>query len=268
MELNTQQQQNILQPQIDLSNSLLLKSTTLKEQVNNLNAMINSLPATDKITKQDAENINKINQLYSKFTNEQKELLGSDSTKLLSGATDILNKLMLHDDTTDTTVTGMDGTSFASDVYLVVTPIKVNGTSAAKFNSTSVSIERATKNIAQLEGKDLLALYDVSLFMDNIKIQPSGKVKVKIKIPDDLIRVTGLDIVHITDDGKVTPMNATVEDGYLVFITTHFSDYAIVGKAIIKEIPKTGSAVDFNSLVSLGILFLLMGLFFVRKKRV
>ena len=74
-------------------------------------------------------------------------------------------------------------------------------------------------------------------------------------------------IVHIAEDGIVTPMNATREGGYLVFTTTHFSDYAIVGKVIAKEIPKTGSPIDSNSLVGLGMLFLLAGLFIVRKKR-
>jgi LPXTG-motif cell wall-anchored protein len=266
IEKLTKEEQSILQTQIDLLNSLLGKSTTLKEQVENLKEMINSLPAADKITKQDSENINKIYELYSNFTNEQKKLLGEDLIKLLSGATDVLNKLMLHDAKTDITVMGIDGTSFTPDVYLVVTPIKVDGTSAAKFSSASVSVESAAKNISQLEGKELLALYDVSLFRDNIKIQPNGKVKVKIKIPDNLINSTGLDIVHISDDGRVTPMNATVEDGYLVFITTHFSDYAIVGKAITKEIPKTGSTVDLTSLVIGGILLSLLGLVLIRKQ--
>jgi len=266
----SKEQQSSLQSQKDLLNSLLSKITTLKQPVEDLRTMINSLPAVDKITKQDLENINKIYSLYNDFNSEQKELLGEDSIKLLSGATDVLNKLMLHDSKTDITVTGIDGTSFTPDVYLLVTPIIGSGTSATKFSSASVSVESASKNDSVLEGKELLALYDVSLFRDNIKIQPNGKVKVKIKIPDNLINTVGLDIVHIADDGKVTPMNATVEEGYLVFITTHFSEYGIVGKvaekAAIEKMPKTGSVIDSNVLVVGGILLCLMGTVIIARK--
>jgi len=262
----TYEQQSILKPEIDLLNSLLSKIHTLKEQVKTLKEMINSLPALDKITKNDAESINKINKLYNDFTNEQKDVLGEDLIKQLDETVKILKKLMLYDADTDTTVTGIDGTSFTTDVYLVVTPIDKD-TDSAGFQLASDNVEAASKYISAVKGKELLALYDVSLFRDGIKIQPDGRVKVKIKIPEGLRNRTGLDIIHIADNGTVTPMNAYVEGEYLVFITDHFSDYAIVAKPVTKEMPKTGSPLDFSVLSVIGAIFILGGLLVLALRR-
>ena len=171
----------------------------------------------------------------------------------------------LYDANNDLTVMGIDGTFFTPNVYLVVTPIS-GRTNESQFKSASKEVENASKYTSKLQGKELLALYDVSLFRDNIKIQPDGNVKVKIKIPEELRNRTGLDIVHIADDGTVTPMNAAIEGGHLVFTTNHFSEYAIVAKSIINDIPKTGSVVDFNSLIIVGILLNLIGIVLIRKK--
>jgi LPXTG-motif cell wall-anchored protein len=260
------EQQKILQPEIDLLNGFIDKINTLKTQVETLKDMINALPAADKITKLDAGNINAINKLLSQLTDEQKQLLGKDLIKQLDDTVEVLKKLMLYDADTDTTVTGIDGTSFTTDVYLVVTPIDKD-TNAAGFQAASDNVEDASKYVSAVKGKEILALYDVSLFRDGIKIQPDGKVKVKIKIPEGFRNRTGLDIIHIADNGIVTPMNAVVEGEYLVFITDHFSDYAIVAKTIAKEIPKTGSSIDFSVLSVIGAIFILGGLLVLTLRR-
>lgn len=261
----TKEQLSILKPQSDLLNSLLNQINTLKDQVKTVKEMMNSLPTHDKITKQDSEDIIKIYKLYSELINEQKELLGEDYIKQFNDILEVLKKIMLYDAETDLTVTNVDGASFTPDIYLIVKPINAD-TDEAKLKSRSKDVEEASKHISELEGKELLALYDVSLFRDNIKIQPDGNVRVKIRIPEELRKCTDFDIVHIADNGAVTSMNAALEDNYLVFTTNHFSEYAIVAKAIIKEIPKTGSVVDFNSLIIVGILFNLIGFVLIRKK--
>lgn len=85
-----------------------------------------------------------------------------------------------------------------------------------------------------------LALYDLKLLDQNGgPIEPvSGAVKVKIKIPDGMsgdLRVYWYD----PDTNKLTNMNAAVEDGYLVFETTHFSAYAIAQPAAASSAPVT-----------------------------
>lgn len=197
----------------------------------------------------------------------KKNSVGEYLVKYLNDCLDALNKLMLHDEKNDITVTGIDGTTFDSEVYLLVTPFKEDNANT-KFTSAAESVKKAANTISEIKDKELVALYDVSLFKDNVKIQPDGKVKVKIKIPENLIGRSGLDIVHISDYGIVTPMHAVVENGYLVFITTHFSDYAIVAQPIEKTLPKTGAVVvDFNLLVVGGVLLILTGLAVISRQR-
>jgi LPXTG-motif cell wall-anchored protein len=268
----TKEQQHILQPQIDILNGLVGKINVLKEEVETVKGMISKLPSAAKVTKNNADLLKSVDNAYNKLTNEQKSLVGDYYVKWLNDCLDALSKLMLHNDENDLTVTGIDGTSFDSDVYLVVTPIKNDSTSTeAKFASSAESVKKAAATVSEIKGKELVALYDVSLFKDNVKVQPDGKVRVKVKVPEEYKGREGLDIVHIADDGTVTPMHAVVEDGYLAFITTHFSEYAIVAvpvaKAATTTIPKTGSPIDLNSLVALGVLLILTGTVVVRRQR-
>lgn len=65
-------------------------------------------------------------------------------------------------------------------------------------------------------------LYDITLRKDGVEIQPDGVVKVKIPAGSEESKV-----YRIETDGTVTDMNAVYEDGYLVFVTEHFSLYAV-----------------------------------------
>ncbi len=70
-------------------------------------------------------------------------------------------------------------------------------------------------------------LYDITLTEDGREVQPSGEVTVRIKVPDGY-NAEKCKVYHVSSDGTAENMNAVVEDGYFVFITSHFSYYAIV----------------------------------------
>ena len=74
------------------------------------------------------------------------------------------------------------------------------------------------------------ALYDITLYgPDDATVQPNGTVKVSIPVPEgmneDLIA-----LYRINEDGTKTLIECTVEEGYVVFYTNHFSLYAVVEK--------------------------------------
>ena len=74
------------------------------------------------------------------------------------------------------------------------------------------------------------ALYDITLYgSDDATVQPNGTVKVSIPVPEgtneDLIA-----LYRINEDGTKTLIECTVEEGYVVFYTNHFSLYAVVEK--------------------------------------
>lgn len=223
----TKEQQSLLNDEINTLKDILGRINNLEGEVEVVNKAIESLPAPKDVKKSDSESVNKAYGLYSNLNTEQKTLVREDLVKKLDDLRNELSKLMLQDSPTGITMTGIGGTSFDPNAYLVVDPINEE-TNSSKITSAKESVKEATKNNDSLKGKELLTLYDIGIFKDNIKIQPNGKVQVKIAIPEEFKDKKGLDIVYISDDGKVVSMNAESDGEYITFITDHFSMYGIV----------------------------------------
>ena len=92
----------------------------------------------------------------------------------------------------------------------------------------------AQTNIEQKvdEKAEVLAVYDISLMLNNEAVQPGGEVKVTIPVPADAGKNDTLVVVFVDDDGNVTPCETVRnEDGTLTFVAEHFSYYAVVSVA-------------------------------------
>ena len=114
---------------------------------------------------------------------------------------------------------------------------------------TKVSIEFANEvsknyklDIQKLEINKELADKDVKFIVDInvldgtnvIKINDT-KMKIRIAIPEDIKGYDQYEVVYILNDEIKETLNATVEDGYIVFETSHLSQYAVVAKNIKQE---------------------------------
>lgn len=73
-----------------------------------------------------------------------------------------------------------------------------------------------------LDGKVVGKLYDITLQKDGEEIVFDGKVQVRIPVEDE-----NSEIFRMENDGTVTNMQATYEDGFMVFVTEHFSLYVV-----------------------------------------
>ena len=102
--------------------------------------------------------------------------------------------------------------------------------------------------------------FNISFVKDNKYVQPNGLVEVRIPIPYGM-KVGSTDVYRQEEDGTWTKLNARQEEGYLVFETEHFSNYAIVGEEeglVIDSLPekltyKIGEKLDYTGLeLSLG----------------
>ena len=81
------------------------------------------------------------------------------------------------------------------------------------------------------------AAYDIYFsFGGAMQTLPSGNYGVRLLIPANL-RDKNLKVIHISDDGNVTDMDATRDGNYMVFETPHFSIYAIV--EVTEVVPET-----------------------------
>lgn len=135
-------------------------------------------------------------------------------------------------------------------------------------SSDSSAYSMVVKLIGQnnaLGNLNSMTVYDLKLLDQNGNpiTKFTGKIKVKVLIPSGMS--SGMKVFWYNPaDGTLTDMNAMQENGYLVFETSHFSDYAIAQfsspvsapntvPAPIQN-PKTGSDTGKNAYVPLALL--------------
>ena len=94
--------------------------------------------------------------------------------------------------------------------------------------SVTQTFDGASYHVLNAEkGNYQKALFDITTLVDGNKVQPNGSVFVKIPLPDGYSAEKTV-VYYITNDGRLEKMDSRVEDGYIIFETTHFSFYAIV----------------------------------------
>ena len=144
---------------------------------------------------------------------------------------------------------------------LTMTPISSEQNTIKEIKSTgvingSITFEKEvsknyTLDIKKVEVKKELADKNVKYVVD-INVLENGhiveindtKMKIRIALPDDLKGYEKYEVVYIKDNQIQETIPATIEDGYIVFETTHLSEYGIVAteKSLntnIIENPKT-----------------------------
>ena len=124
------------------------------------------------------------------------------------------------------------------------TNIKLETTTEVVPAGTTLTAEKVTKGdsyntVVKAVESDVekFVLYDISLMNNNTKIQPNGKVKVSIPVPEgyDTSKIV---VYRVAEDGTKTKLDVTVKDGYITFETDHFSNY-VVGEEKAKETTTT-----------------------------
>ena len=76
-------------------------------------------------------------------------------------------------------------------------------------------------------GEVKTSIFDIATYKNGAKVQPNGEITVKIPLPAGYSNKVFVCYVDSTN-GKVTKIPCEVKDGYVVFKTNHFSEYAIV----------------------------------------
>ena len=80
-----------------------------------------------------------------------------------------------------------------------------------------------------LSNKNVKYLVDINIFENGQVIKISDtKMKIKITLPEELKGYKKYEIVYINDDEIKETIPATIEDGYIVFETSHLSQYGVV----------------------------------------
>ncbi len=115
--------------------------------------------------------------------------------------------------------------------------------------------EVAEKVNENLDDKDLISLYDVSVYNGKKEVlMKDGKYTIKIKLDDNSNNYDNYQIIYVNDDGNIEEyIDGYLEDGYIVFETSHLSQYGVIAKPIEVSVVKT-KKIDWKLLVKIGII--------------
>lgn len=158
----------------------------------------------------------------------------------------------------------------SSDKLVEPTYLGTNIESNIQITSVDSSIPLDTsltvKNVNDSSIKDIIGTenyksYDISLYSDakgaKIEKLENGKFLVKIPVPTEL---NGKDLIvyYIASDGTKEEHEVTIEDGYAIFETNHFSTYILAENTTTEETIENPQTSDNVLLyVTLGIISLI-----------
>ena len=136
------------------------------------------------------------------------------------------------------------------DIVDNTTNIKLEADTTVVPEDTKIVVNRiengSTYETAEKTLKDIVSkmyVYDITLKSNNAEIQPNGKVKISIPIPEDYNKAN-LVVYRIDENGTKTEYTVKVLDNYAVFETDHFSTYVLAEKANIEDNTQTEEPQD------------------------
>lgn len=91
-----------------------------------------------------------------------------------------------------------------------------------------------------LANKNVKYVVDINVLENGEVVKISNtKMKIKIALPEDLKGFNKYEVVYISNDEIKETIPATVEDGYIVFETSHLSQYGIVATNLEEKTEQT-----------------------------
>lgn len=147
--------------------------------------------------------------------------------------------------------------------------INVSITFDKKFDNEYVLDIKKVEIKKELSDKNVKYLVDINILENRevVKINDT-KMQIKIALPEELKGYKKYEVVYILNNEIKETIPATIEDGYIVFETTHLSEYGIVAIEKINntENPKTGDNIGVYLITSLLAVIGLLTIY--RKKQI
>ena len=98
-----------------------------------------------------------------------------------------------------------------------------------------------------LANKNVKYIVDINLSENGQVVKISDtKMKVKIALPEDLKGFNKYEVVYISDGEIQETIPATIEDGYIVFETSHLSQYGIIARNVEEKTEQVNNSETDN----------------------
>ena len=119
---------------------------------------------------------------------------------------------------------------------------------AKEINKDYVLDTKKVEVKKELADKNVKYVVDINVLENGQIVEINDtKMKIRIALPEDLKGYKKYEVVYIKDNQIQETIPATIEDGYIVFETSHLSEYGIVATEKLSntnvENPKTGDNV-------------------------
>lgn len=122
-----------------------------------------------------------------------------------------------------------------------------------------------------LSDKNVKYVVDINVLENGEVVKISNtKMKIRIALPEDLKEFSKYEVVYISNDEIKETISATVEDGYIIFETSHLSQYGIIATNVEEnEInnPKTGDNIIANVILFATSIVIIGTLTIVKRKK-
>ena len=162
-----------------------------------------------------------------------------------------------------------DAGSSSEGVKEITSSSKIKGsiTFDTEVSDTYVLDIKSINVSKKLSDKGVKFVADINVLENGQVVSISNtKMRIKIALPESLKGYNKYEVVYILNNEIKETIPAKVENGYIIFETTHLSEYGIIAKNTTVENPNTAD----NILISFATLFISvvgMSSCFVLKKR-
>ena len=145
--------------------------------------------------------------------------------------------------------------------------INVSITFDKKFDNEYVLDIKKVEIKKELSDKNVKYLVDINILENGevVKINDT-KMQIKIALPEELKGYKKYEVVYISNDEIKETIPATVKDGYIVFETSHLSEYGIIVEDKNINNPNTIDNIVFYMIMFVSVLFVGCGLYSYSKK--
>lgn len=118
--------------------------------------------------------------------------------------------------------------------------------------------------VKQLKEKNVKFLVNINILDGNNVVSISNtKMKIRVAIPNDLKGFNKYEVVYIKDGLIKETLPATLDNGYIVFETTHLSHYGILAST---SNPNTGDNIMYYVVTSVLVTICLTSMFVYKKR--
>lgn len=147
--------------------------------------------------------------------------------------------------------------------------LNVTEKSEDEVKKGSEKVTDAYKDNKKVKDVKLISLYEINVLNGDGRVEEleDGNYTISIAIAESEQKFNTYKVVYFDEDGKlVETLDAKLENGKVVFTTTHLSTYGVIGyNTVAPENPKT-SDINLPAMIGL-ILTALLGATFALRKR-